>query len=30
MGTMIYLILAQAVVFAVMVIGIRQLLLSDT
>jgi F0F1-type ATP synthase membrane subunit b/b' len=30
MGTMIYLILAQAVVFAVMVFGIRQLLLSDT
>lgn len=30
MGTMIYLILAQGVVFAVMVIGIRQLLLSDT
>jgi F0F1-type ATP synthase delta subunit len=30
MGTMIYLILAQAVVFAVMVVGIRQLLLRDT
>jgi hypothetical protein len=30
MGAMLYLILAQAVVFAVMVVGIRQLLLSDT
>ena len=30
MGTMIYLILAQAVVFAVLVIGIKQLLLRDT
>ena len=30
MGTMVYLILAQAIVFAVMVVGIKQLLLRDT